>query len=233
MLIRPAPRSGSGASPCARSRCRCSRTRCRALVMSHVTCHGHRRHNPCHAFHPGQPANPCSLRTTLQPSASQAFRRCAGSTTLADQSRLMLMERRRSTSRTSTTTYGSDCGGHGDLECEVDSGRPAGISTGGFPRVASRTRRAGRPGTGLSTSPVTDCRDGSSSCGETRASRSLAASKAPAIGLRGVRLRLWSGDLIRADRLRDCERRRPVFAPRNGSLAPCDRKRSTRGRNDS
>jgi hypothetical protein len=40
-------------------------------------------------------------------------------------------------------------------ECEVDSGRPAGLSTGGFPRVASRTRRAGRPGTGLSTSPVT------------------------------------------------------------------------------
>jgi hypothetical protein len=39
--------------------------------------------------------------------------------------------------------------------CEVDSGRPAGISTGGFPRVASRTRRASRPGTGLSTSPVT------------------------------------------------------------------------------
>jgi hypothetical protein len=38
--------------------------------------------------------------------------------------------------------------------CEVDSGRPAGISTGGFPRVASRTRRASRPGTGLSASPV-------------------------------------------------------------------------------
>jgi hypothetical protein len=33
--------------------------------------------------------------------------------------------------------------------CEVDPGRPAGISTGGFPRVASRTRRASRPGTGL------------------------------------------------------------------------------------
>jgi hypothetical protein len=40
------------------------------------------------------------------------------------------------------------------LSCEVDSGRPAGISTGGFPRVASRTRRASRPGTGLSASPV-------------------------------------------------------------------------------
>ena len=38
--------------------------------------------------------------------------------------------------------------------CEVDSGRPAGISAGGFPRVASRTRRASRPGTGLSASPV-------------------------------------------------------------------------------
>ena len=29
--------------------------------------------------------------------------------------------------------------------CEVDSGRPAGISAGGFPRVASRTRRASHP----------------------------------------------------------------------------------------
>jgi hypothetical protein len=38
--------------------------------------------------------------------------------------------------------------------CEVDSGRPAGISAGGFPRVASRTRRASHPGTGLSASPV-------------------------------------------------------------------------------
>jgi hypothetical protein len=46
--------------------------------------------------------------------------------------------------------------------CEVDPGRPAGISTGGFPRVASRTRRASRPGTGLSASPVRGCRGDSS-----------------------------------------------------------------------
>jgi len=42
--------------------------------------------------------------------------------------------------------------------CEVDPGRPAGVSAGGFPRVASRTRRASRPGTGLSASPVRGCR---------------------------------------------------------------------------
>jgi hypothetical protein len=58
--------------------------------------------------------------------------------------------------------------GHGQVRClllcEVDSGRPAGISTGGFPRAASRTRRASRPGTGLSTSPV-DGADGVASPG--------------------------------------------------------------------
>jgi hypothetical protein len=47
-------------------------------------------------------------------------------------------------------------------ECEVDPGRPAGIPAGGFPRVASRTRRASRPGTGLSVSPVRGCRGDSS-----------------------------------------------------------------------
>ena len=36
----------------------------------------------------------------------------------------------------------------------ANTGRPAGISTGGFPRVASRTRRASHPGTGLSASPL-------------------------------------------------------------------------------
>ena len=37
---------------------------------------------------------------------------------------------------------------------EVGPGRPAGVSTGGFPRAASRTRRARFPGNGRSTSPA-------------------------------------------------------------------------------
>jgi DNA-binding CsgD family transcriptional regulator len=36
---------------------------------------------------------------------------------------------------------------------EVDSGRPAGVSTGGFPRVASRTRRARFRATGAPQAP--------------------------------------------------------------------------------
>lgn len=39
--------------------------------------------------------------------------------------------------------------GHG----EVDSGRPAGVTTGGFPRVASRTRRAPLSATGAPQAP--------------------------------------------------------------------------------
>lgn len=44
-------------------------------------------------------------------------------------------------------------------QCEVDSGRPAGISTVGFPEPPS-CRRAGHPGTGLSASPVRGRRAG-------------------------------------------------------------------------
>jgi hypothetical protein len=48
------------------------------------------------------------------------------------------------------------CGPFGDqcAVCEVDPKRGTGLSTGPFPWVASRTRRASHPGTGLSTSPV-------------------------------------------------------------------------------
>jgi hypothetical protein len=44
--------------------------------------------------------------------------------------------------------------------CEVDPRRGIGLSTSPFPWVASRTRCASRPGTGLSASPVGVCRDG-------------------------------------------------------------------------
>jgi hypothetical protein len=49
--------------------------------------------------------------------------------------------------------HGADGG-----RCRVGPGRGARLSTDPFPRAALRTRRAGHPGTGLSTRPATDQR---------------------------------------------------------------------------
>jgi hypothetical protein len=46
--------------------------------------------------------------------------------------------------------------GADDAGCRVGPGRGARLSTSPFPRTALRTRRAGHPGTGLSTRPVTN-----------------------------------------------------------------------------
>jgi hypothetical protein len=48
--------------------------------------------------------------------------------------------------------------GAGGAGCRVGPGRGARLSTSPFPRTALRTRRAGHPGTGLSTRPVTSKR---------------------------------------------------------------------------
>jgi hypothetical protein len=48
--------------------------------------------------------------------------------------------------------------GAGGAGCRVGPGRGARLSTSPFPRTALRTRRAGHPGTGLSTRPVTNKR---------------------------------------------------------------------------
>jgi hypothetical protein len=67
------------------------------------------------------------------------------------------LRRRRSKRRTGQAIPAPAPGGD-DAGCRVGPGRGARLSTSPFPRTALRTRRAGHPGTGLSTRPVTNKR---------------------------------------------------------------------------